>query len=376
MVDPKSTNRIIAILSTILVGLFIILIVYVITVPQGKEDLGESALLNNSLINRFFNRSSASDNPDIPNILKKVESSGTFSLTLARGGSQIYYYTRSNGEIRSITIGKDAPSTLIATINPNANQITWAPDTKSLYAYYIDGIIYYNLDTNESHNLSNNIKEVTFSKDSDLVSYIYVNEENNSSNISIADPLISSFRNVINTRRINWSMYWIDNNRIALHNITNSDVQQSLLILDTRDDSLSPLLDYKNKLSTRWSPDRSGLLYSYLHPRTQKIQLYYRHIPTGSEKQLIINTLASKCDWDTDNVTIYCAVPQTTLTQKTLNELSKDRIVKINTLNPNSIITILDKSDFDVTEINFSRLYNLLFFIDQHSGSIYQLPVD
>ncbi|MBI2062648.1 MAG: hypothetical protein HYT61_00135 [Candidatus Yanofskybacteria bacterium] len=271
-----------------------------------KSDLpDQQALINNSLVERFNQTEE-----------KYVEPTGLFELTSGeasfptiRANGEIWYYTPKNGEIRSASFKNLlAGSALVAKIQPNAINISWGSD-KTLLANYSTGAIYYDLGSNFSKKYEINIKNPVLSKTGNKTAYIYFNQESGEGNISIANPKLESFKNVLPTRFTNWQIKWLGENKLALTKPpTLESSQASLFTLDTENGkTLQNIINLKNNLEVAWSPDEQKIVYSYVDSSTGQNGLYLMNLGAKEEMPLNLNYTASKCVWSFDNKTVYCA---------------------------------------------------------------------
>lgn len=287
----------------ILFGLATFLAGYLFT--QNRNPSDQQALINNSLVERF-NKTEE----------KYVEPTGFFELTsgeanfptLSSDGKKIWYYNARNGEIRSVTIKNPlAGSTLVAKIQPNAANISWATN-KTLVANYATGAIYYDLNSNLSKKYDTKIKNPALSKTGDKIAYTYFNEATNEGNITIADPKLESFKNILPTRFASWQIRWLGKDKLVLIKPpTLENTQVSLFTLDTGEKTLQNILDLKNSLEVIWSPDGQKILYSYIDPTTGQNALFLMNLADKNEMPLNLSYAASKCAWSLNNKTAYCA---------------------------------------------------------------------
>ena len=103
----------------------------------------------------------------------------------------------------------------MAKIQPGARQISWASN-KTLVATYSNGSIFYDLGSNSSKKLDSKIKNPVLSRAGDKLAYNYFDAETGEGNISIADPLVESFKAILPTRFENWQIGWVNNNVLSL----------------------------------------------------------------------------------------------------------------------------------------------------------------
>ena len=289
----------------ILAALAMFLAGYLISKKSLTGGQNRQALINNSLVSRF------EESPE-----KRVPPAGLFALSrdraafpaLSADGKEIFYYNPDSGEIRTVlTKNMAGGSTLAAKIQPGARQINWASN-KTLVATYSNNSIFYDLNSNSSKKLDSKIKNPVLSKAGDKLAYNYFDAETGEGNISIADPLMESFKVVLPTRFENWQIGWINNDVLFLiRRPTAGNLTSSLFTLDIGTKFLRNILDLKNNLEVVWSPGGQKIIYSYSADPAQESGLYFMDLVNREEIGLNATLNASKCAWSIDNKTAYCA---------------------------------------------------------------------
>ncbi|MEK7153979.1 MAG: hypothetical protein AAB792_00280, partial [Patescibacteria group bacterium] len=257
----------------ILAALAMFLAGYLISKKSLTGGQNRQALINNSLVSRF------EESPE-----KRVPPAGLFALSrdraafpaLSADGKEIFYYNPDSGEIRTVlTKNMAGGSTLAAKIQPGARQINWASN-KTLVATYSNNSIFYDLNSNSSKKLDSKIKNPVLSKAGDKLAYNYFDAETGEGNISIADPLMESFKVVLPTRFENWQIGWVNNNVLFLvRRPTAGNPTSSLFTLDIGTKSMHNILDLKNNLEVVWSPNGQKIIYSYGIDSAQENDLYF-----------------------------------------------------------------------------------------------------
>jgi len=289
----------------ILAALAMFLAGYLISKKSLTGNPNQQALINNSLVDRF------EESPE-----KRVPPVGLFALsrdradfsTLSADGKEILYYNSDSGEIRSVSTKNMAGgSTLIAKIQAGARQINWASN-KTLVAVYSGNSIFYDLNSSTSKKLDSKIKSPVLSKAGDKLAYNYFDAGTGEGNISIADPLVESFKVLMLTRFENWQIGWVSNNVLSLITRPSPENQiSSLFTLDTETKSLHNILDSKNNLEVVWSSNGQKIVYSYSADTVQGSNLYFMDLANQEEVGFNTALNASRCVWSIDNETIYCA---------------------------------------------------------------------
>ena len=287
----------------VLVGLATFLAGYLVT--RNINPANQQALINNSLVERF-NKTEE----------KYVEPTGLFALTageasfpvLSADGKEIWYYVPRSGEIRSVVIrDSSSSSTLLAKIQPQASMISWGLN-KTLVATYSTGSIYYDLASNFSKKYGAEIKNPVLNRAGTKIAYTYFNSETREGDVTIADPKLESYKNIMPTRFADWQMAWVNNDKLALTKPPTLDnTTTSLFLLNTESRELQNILGYKNNLEVSWSPSGQNILYSYADPATNQNNLYLMSLSDKEELPLKLAYYASGCAWSMDNKTVYCA---------------------------------------------------------------------
>lgn len=350
-----------------LVALAVFLAGYLISKKSLSGNQNEQALIGESLVSRF---------EEVPE--KRVPPVGLFAISRDRAafpallvnGKEIFYYNPDNGEIRSApTQNMTGGSSLVAKIQPGARQISWASN-KTLVAAFSSGSIFYDLNSNTSKKLDGKIKNPILSKKGDKLAYNYFDPETKEGNISIADPLMESFKVILPTRFENWQIGWVSDGVLSLlRPPTVENPTSSLFTLDIESKSLHNILDSKNNLEVVWSPDGKKIVYSYNPDTTQESQLYFMNLANQEEINLDTTLNASKCVWSIDNKTIYCAGKDSFVTIDT--SATQPLAKKINTLSSEA-----QSSASTATNLLLTGLEDYLIFQNTQNGKLYGLSLN
>ena len=346
-----------------LIGLAVFLVGYLFSHKSDITD--QQALINNSLVERF-NKTEE----------KYMEPVGLFELTpgeasfptLSVNGNEVWYYNTRNGEIRSVIIKNPlAGSTLIAKIQPNATHISWGAN-KTLTANYSTGAIYYDLGSNFSKKYEIKIKNPILDKTGAKIAYTHFNEAAGEGDISIADPKVESFKNILPTRFAGWQIRWLGNDKLGLIKPpTLENTQISLFVLNTEEKTLQNILNFKNNLKIAWAPGGQKVIYSYIDPTTGQNGLFFMDLVVKKEVPLNLPYDASKCVWSLDNKTVYCA--------------GKDSLVFFDALAIEPTPTQISERNLDVQAASATNLFltgteDYLIFKNTKDGKLYGLSLN
>jgi len=350
----------------VLAALAMFLAGYLISKKLLTSSQNQQALINNSLVSRF------EESPE-----KRVPPVGLFALsrdkaafpTLSADGKEILYYNPDSGEIRSVSTKNMAGgSMLVAKTQTGARQISWALN-KTLVATYSNSSIFYDLNSNSSKKLDGKIKNPVLSRTGDKLAYNYFDAGTGEGNISIADPLVESFKVLLLTRFENWQIGWVNNDVLFLvRRPTVGNPTSSLFTLDIGTGSLHNILDLKNNLEVAWSAGGQKIIYSYSANPAQENNLYFMDLADWKEVGLNTALNASRCAWSIDNKTVYCAGKDSfvTIDTSTAQPVTED----ISTL-PKEILS----SSATASNLLLTSSEGYLIFRNTQNGKLYGLSL-
>lgn len=289
------------------------------TVIYNPKD--ELALTNNSLISRF---NQTEEKRAKPGGIFKISNEEWLFLKLAATGKEILYYLPKNGEIRSAEIRGLADnvlkSSLITQIRPNFKNIAWSPDDKEIIASGPDTAFYYDLLSGKSKRLTLGVRNPVFAKTAGKIAYFYYSASAGESKISLADPKIESYKNLLKTRLHDWAISWLDARTLGL--ISNPELANfsEIFILDTETGQLQKIMEAAASLSVNWAPSGKGFIYSARDQSDNLIKLHFQDLTSGQSVELGNKLSASRCVWGSAGLLIYC--------------FSDDNIISINIAQP------------------------------------------
>lgn len=292
-----------------LIGFNIVIVVTAVVLAgfwiSRKADNGnQSALIDNTLVSRFDKPTETYQTPKELFQITREESS--FS-SVSPSGKELWYYNPENGEIRNTPMnGMPGGSNLMAKIQANAKNISWA-NNKSLVAQYDSGAIFYNLTTGSSKKYDPQVKNPVISRSGDKIAYDYYDKETSSGYIAIADPDIKGSKNLMPTRFGNWRLKWLTDSKLSLNNPESEQGSSSVFILGIDDKKFENIIDSKTNLKAIWSPDSRKILYSYKNPDSGKETLSVIEVAIKTERSLDLEIPASRCAWGADSKTVICA---------------------------------------------------------------------
>ncbi len=355
-------KKILILILFMMMGVAIFLAGFLFSRKGGNTNNVQQALLDNSLVSRF----SKSDE-------KHAEPNGIFNLTSSEGsfpflssdGKEIMYYLPRNGEIRSISVNNPlSGSNLIAKIQPGAGFISWS-NNKKIIARYPTNNIFYDLDSGFNKKYDPKIKNPVISPTGERIAYNYFNETTKEGELSISDPNLENYQNVLPTRFQDWQITWVDSANLGLIKPPSLDnTNYSFFVLNTKTSSLEEIINSKNDLGIAFSKDGKKMFYSYSDPFTKENSTFSMDLATKEETSLKISLNASKCIWSIDNKNIYCA--------------DKDSFISFDTSSGSGTTTIKNskiESADSITNLVLTDTEKYLIFKNLSDGKLYALRI-
>ena len=164
-------------------------------------------------------------------------------------------------------------------------------------------------------------------------------------------------------------MQWVNDSLLSLlRPPTDSDPTYWLFTLNTETGNFQRILNLKNDLWIKWSPDGQKLLYSYTDPSTSERDLYLMNMSDLQEIKLIDAENVSDCTWSIDNKTVYCADKDSFVTLDTSS--SSPAFVKVITKFKGDISSFSDGA----INLLLSSAENYLIFKTPSDNKLYSLP--
>lgn len=156
--------------------------------------------------------------------------------------------------------------------------------------------------------LGPNIYEIIAAPRQDRIFYLEKTPNNQGSVGYLAKWDGSGKSLVFSSPLIEWLAAWPNDNTLALQTKTSSAVGGSLYLIDLKTKKDRLVFSDIPGLSTRVNPNAKKTLYS--GNTTQGTVFGVYALADNFFNRLPVTTLAEKCVWSQNNVTIYCAVPQ------------------------------------------------------------------
>lgn len=295
------------ILGAVLVALIVFLAAYLYIDRPGESASQQQALIHDSIADRFDGTTSGSEAQRQTTGLETLTTAGgSFPVFISRS-DEVRYYSVVSGELRSKSLKDNAIATVLTTIKPNALSISWSKDGSKVVALYAKESVLYDIDKHTQKKYDSAVHNPVLSPYSDEIAYTFFDAKKGTGTISVADPLMAAFKDLMATTTADWKITWISDHTLSLISPPgSSDAHRYIDTLDTNTKWLDGVTDIFGIAETSWSPDGESLLYSY--EVNNKTFLFYANRQTQATGEVQPATRASKCAWSTE-ARVYCAVP-------------------------------------------------------------------
>lgn len=178
-----------------------------------------------------------------------------------------------------------------------------------------------------------------------------------------------------------WLSQWAGNQKIFLTTKPSYSVLGSVFSLDTTNKTVSKIFGDVVGLTTLANNTGLNILYSESSNSGPKLGVF--NTVEGSTKDLDVYGLPEKCVWSSDNINVYCAVPNTIIGNQYPDNWYQglisfdDYFVKINTGtgNKTTIANSLDETPIDGTYLFLDDEEKTLFFINKKDGTLWSLDI-
>jgi hypothetical protein len=373
-------TRLIATLSIILVALLALTGWLIWYGPSPDDDTDDRlALANNSLVGG----APAEIGPDDEASSEKLPIKGLHVALQERAdivsfasNTNLILYDQETGLISTFDpLSSNSQSEPLAQINPGAKKLIWSSDGSKLIAHYVGKSMYYDFTVGTTHTYSAKIYSPVFDFKSDkTIIYSYV-DSSGANYISLGESFASSFKNITPTRLQNPQLEPLTEAVLAITGKTAiSKYRSSLGLLQKNTGELKVLVAGYENIETMWAPSHTQLVYSVVKPTTNTVALYYLNAATGFRRELPVSTIATKCAWSSDELTILCAVP---IEQETYYALTNDSVLRINPFTQViSVETLIPATSLDIKNLIFSELNNMLFMNDKRGSGVYGFRIE
>jgi hypothetical protein len=253
------------------------------------------------------------EEPDVKPIIEKE----ILNATLAPDRQNLIYFDREEQDFVIADLDGGSPRTVTSQDFQNVYDINWSQERDSaiVVTSQNDGedkqYSYVNLRDQSVINYDSKYQGVALNPNGSRIAYLFYDEENDISNISVANTDTTEFQTLYSYPDPNVELNWFDDEYIQFNPGTSGYKQGEIGITDAEGETYRVILGDKYGVSTLHSPDNSLMIYNASETKNpRKLKLFVTDNQGASvDNYLGVDTLTEKCAWALDNVTLYCAVP-------------------------------------------------------------------
>jgi hypothetical protein len=155
--------------------------------------------------------------------------------------------------------------------------------------------------------LSDNIDNLTISPENFIFALITTNTNNSNGFILYPEQEGREADLILNSEISQWTPEWLNEDNISLTTKPSYLADGFAFLLNTTTGDLDKVFGPEIALTTKFSSDLSKMFYSKTEGGILQSGIY--NLNTSEEQNAGFATLAEKCVWTKDSVTIYCAIP-------------------------------------------------------------------
>jgi hypothetical protein len=237
--------------------------------------------------------------------------------TLSPDRKNLFYFDPEAGEFYISELDGSNPRAITTANLRNVWDINWsAGKDKAIVAFSENEgrdkeYMLFNLRDQTTIRYDKEYQGVTLSPAGDRITYLYRDEEQNISNISVADPDTSNYKILYSYPDPDVEFTWFENDYIEFNPQTTGYKEGEVAVAGAEDGTLRVIVGEKYGLDVKYSPDGTKFVFTeseLKNPRKLSLNIIDNQGMRGA-KYLGIDTLVDKCAWAFDNKTVYCGVP-------------------------------------------------------------------
>ena len=326
-------------------------------------------------------------------IKKIIDRKVEFSVFSADKQSLLYYDEKA-GEFYRSNLNGLGENVMTNARFEDLNDVSWSPDRKKTVLTFSSNkgktkkYHFFNLEEQKDIEYGDEYQSATISFDGDQVAYIYRDTKDDEYNLSVANADLTSWRQIKDLNDDEIKLEWFSDSYLAIYDETSAYEEGELYVYDVGEGK-----NHFVMVSDRWglapifSPDGKKVVFNDNGAKNARYpSIWVQDVVRGAEpKKLQLSTLVEKCAWASDNVTIFCGVPENYSNFFIQPDdyykgkfVSKDSFYKINTETKEKE-KLADasqfKKDYDVYRPFVSDDGKDVYFTRKHDGKLYVLII-
>lgn len=224
-----------------------------------------------------------------------------------------------------------------------------------------------------------NITDLSVSKDQNR--FFYITKSNNTAVGVVKNFETGASQNIFNHQFTEWLSEWDNKGNIYLTTKPSFVVPGNMYLLSQTNKTIQKILGGVRGLTTKISPDGKRVLYSSSENSGPKLMVFMQE----GRKFIDLDTygLADKCVWSSDNINVYCFVPNKITGNQYPDSWYQgivsfdDFVLKIDT-NSRDTITYansVNETPIDGFNLILNKKEDTLFFINKKDYTLWGLDI-
>lgn len=296
------------------------------------------------------------------------------------------YVERVTGHVHQMYLDTKATSKISNSTIPGAHEVLINDTAKTfIYRYVSDSdnktitSFIATLGKTKGEFLPSDVIDISLSPDKENFFYLTKNSNGVMGFIKSFEETKTS--SVFDSPFTEWISQWVNSEKIYLTTKPSWNVNGDLFSLNTGNGTLTKVFGGIKGLTTLANENGSNVLYGISLETGPKLWLF--NVKDHSTKSLNSFGLPEKCIWSSDNINIYCAIPNTIAGVQYPDSWYQglvsfdDYFVKINTETTQRSTLANSKGEIpiDATHLFLDDEENTLFFINKKDSTLWSLDI-
>lgn len=224
-----------------------------------------------------------------------------------------------------------------------------------------------------------NITDLSVSRDQNR--FFYITKSNNAVVGVVKNFETGASQNIFNHQFTEWLSEWDSRGNIYLTTKPSYVALGNMYLLSQTNKTIQKILGGINGLTTKISPDGKRILYSSSENKGPKLVVFIQE----GRKFIDLDTygLADKCVWSSDNINVYCFVPNKITGNQYPDSWYQgivsfdDFLVKINTNSGESITyaNSIKETPVDGYNLSINKEESIIYFINKKDYTLWGVDV-
>jgi peptidoglycan hydrolase-like protein with peptidoglycan-binding domain len=319
-----------------------------------------------------------------PYFIKTTTSDNNPPENMFEQSPSIRFVERMNGHIYKMFLDTKIKDKVSNSTIPNIYEASFSENANTVIYRYLSSEKTINsfiatLGAVKGEFLPQDISDLSISQDKTKFFYLVENSNGSVGNIGTFGSTEKTL--IFSSPFTEWLSQWDNNGRIFLTTKPSYNVLGSMFLLNAANKTITKVFGGIDGLTTLVNKNGALVLYSTSTKTGPKLGIFDTN--KHSTKDLDTYGLPEKCVWSNDNISVYCAVPNTIVGSQYPDLWYQglvsfdDYFVKINILTGDkiTIANSVDGTPVDGTYLLLNNTEDLLFFTNKKDSTLWSLDI-